>query len=211
MTDVGELERSIISAQSRGDTATVERLQAQYRSMPVIRVTREPCRVANNSASGGRTDLDTSRSLPMPGRVWIQSRALIDLLDHDWMTFREDGAWLFGKVFSDELEVHAVDGWIEGVRDEVVFRRDHRLEQRYAAQGLALIGDAHSHRFDYGVQESQADTTSWVKLSRDLQRPVVGLIVAATNEAFPFVDPELVAWTAANGQIRKARIIREEY
>jgi proteasome lid subunit RPN8/RPN11 len=133
-----------------------------------------------------------------------------ELLSLPWSSRREHAVWAFGRVFADGLEIHHFDGWVEGETDSVLIPRDDQLEREYADRGFPLIGHCHSH-WDGDPQPSTADRETWVRLSRSLRRPAVGLLLLASSPgaSFPYADPDLRAFVAANDAIRRDGLITE--
>jgi hypothetical protein len=119
--------------------------------------------------------------------------------------------WLFGLRSSDEVEVHAIDGWTDGARDVVAIKRDPALEGLYCGSGLEVVGWLDSHA--WGWVAIDADLSSWQKCARELGRPIVGLIVAGTapDLPYPFINPEFRCWPTDGGSAKEIPIEREDW
>jgi proteasome lid subunit RPN8/RPN11 len=222
-----ELERSILEARDRGDTATMERLQARYRSEhAVTRISREPIRLVETARpvspdrSVARSSVPTVR---VPTVVRVRPEALDTIRNMPLELGTECGGLLVGHDDGDEIVVETCygrkGGDFGGERDRIVF--DHEwlgvIDRKARGCGWKVVGDVHSHR-DSEPEPSSIDEDGWRGMADELRQNYVGLILGPDPNRVGwahdrlFVRPEFRAFIAPRGDntVRPVNLILEE-
>jgi hypothetical protein len=125
VTEQRELERAIDEARVVGDADRVRELQARYLeagfAVERVYVGRDAIRLHERAATSARSaaPVPPRPSQRIPLRVVLAPEVMRALVDADWRTDLERGAWLYGHIEGDELVCEIASGWREGTRDSV--------------------------------------------------------------------------------------------
>jgi hypothetical protein len=228
-----KLERSITAAHAAGDTATLERLQAEYRRLPVTRICQEPI-VLRERSVGRSTPVSNGNSktvghnLPLAVRLISGAVRELEEFPFDNAERAEVGGWMFGVVDQTEITVCAIRGsaWNTGVigwRDGMDMSGEYAAdwEERFRTAGWQACGIVHSHpdtRPDQELQLSGPDERAAIHAARTWGHSFAMVLVGRSSEHTggvwdepDWLRPRLKGWIAhSDGNVRACPLIREE-
>jgi hypothetical protein len=224
-----ELERSIDDARTRGDTGTLERLQAEYRRLPAIRVIG-PESVRVTGSPPGPLAEDRARevlaaraeraSATVPTVVRVTPGARRELQEVRFDSSYEHGGYTLGYVDGPELIIETLRGGngndTQGEPHAVHMNRDYglMLEER---TGLRLCGLWHSHPRtppDEELRLSSYDEDSIARWAQAGKETIVSLLLGPGDPDryhVVWAYPRMKAWLAhEDGSVREAALLLEE-
>jgi hypothetical protein len=225
-----ELERSILEARDRGDTGTLERLQAEYRrTAGVTRINREPIRLVERAQSrdfSPQSDEGQGSppvvSVPLAIRITAEAHRELSQLPLWNEEHREVGGWCFGYTTPTEVVICAIRGaaYDTGVTGE---RNGMTMSGEYAADwedrlGIEAIGMIHSHPDtdpDEPLRLSSNDEDAALEAARVWRRSFATILLGENSPdlhgaGFEWVKPRLAGWLAhSDRSVRSCPIILE--
>lgn len=181
------LKQRITAARDRGNTAELERLQAEYRisGVPTTAQARghqlPQARVAGGDSLARPAARDSlTRAPAVQGLSVAITPSVRDSLD-DQYDGAETGGFLIGPITSDEIFVTGVIAQSGDEQDRTststkldLYRALSILET--LPSDVSICGDWHVHPHEADTQPSSADLRSWEHLSEYFERPWVGII-----------------------------------
>jgi hypothetical protein len=137
--------------------------------------------------------------------VRLSSFASESLREFDYGTGYEVAGLLTGEIVGDEIVIHDAFQTAPGEhRGHVAIDLDGIWEHdvRASRANWRIVGSVHSHEYfdDLGVRASGADRSFWARVTRRLNIPHVGLIVAPrtpTEFASAWAYPLFGCWLAS--------------
>lgn len=217
MNAVQDLERSIVDARDRGDTATLQRLQARYRTLASpIRVSGPAAiRLVERSESPVIADSARERVGTTVESVLLRAEARLAMRNAGLDVEREAGGWLVGWEDPDSRTLvvetaYAAKGSNFTGETRDTLRLDGEwmgvIDAKAQRCRWKILGDWHSHPEPSGP--SGRDEHGWCGQAKGLRQPYVGLLVCPheadmLEDTDRFRRPQWTAWIASpDGRLR---------